>query len=197
MKMRLMIAIPTTGLMQSAFVESLIKLVSHLHHEGIHHEVRMVSGTLVYIARNRLACDAINGNFSHVLWIDSDMVFSETVVEDLTFCGGDIVCGAFVSRRPPYGLCAYKSLEPVEHVTELGKEPFKIAGCGFGMVLTSVNALETVQKRFGNCFTPMPNFGEDLAFCRRAAEMRIPIIMDPTVRIGHIAIQPVYPGDSI
>ncbi|MBR2855124.1 MAG: hypothetical protein IKE81_12445, partial [Clostridia bacterium] len=55
----------------------------------------------MYYARNRLANKAINENYTHVLWLDSDMVFDEQIVDDLAEVGKDMVCGAFVSRRPP------------------------------------------------------------------------------------------------
>ena len=178
------------------FMDSLMKLIIHLNREGIRHEYRKSNATLVYIARNRMACDAINDGFSHVLWIDSDMVFPETVLEDLAFHGKDFVTAACCSRRPPFGLCQYKCLNPVEHVQELGMELQQIAGCGFAMALTSVEMLKDVQTKYGNCFTPMPKFGEDLAFCVRATELGYKIFLDPTVRIGHIAHHAIWPGDS-
>ena len=64
MKMKLLIAIPTTDFMHADFVNSLIKLTAHLQREGIAHHVELVAGTLVYLARNKLACKAINEGLS-------------------------------------------------------------------------------------------------------------------------------------
>ena len=108
---RLLIAVPTTDYIPADFVKSLAKLQQELGRCGIAYDVEIQSGTLVYIARNRLANKAINEKYTHVLWIDSDMVFGEKVYEDLMDVGKEMVCGAFVSRRPPYGPCIYTSIE--------------------------------------------------------------------------------------
>ena len=193
---RLLIAVPSTGIMAADFVKSLIQLTEHLQHEGISHHVEITAGTLVYLARNSLACKAINENFTHLLFLDSDMVFHETIVEDLLFCGKDFVCGAFQSRRPPYGSCIFKSLKPVERVKEYGMEPFRVEGCGMACTIISTEILKQVQTRHGTCFQPTPDFGEDLAFCRRATEAGAEIWCEPTARVGHIAQVPIWPGEE-
>lgn len=199
MSMRLMIAVPTTDYMHASFVDSLVKLTAELSRQRIAYSVEIVAGTLVYIARNRLACKAINENYTHVLWLDSDMTFNEKVVDDLLFCEKDMVCGAFVSRRPPYTPCIYSSLVPgrVDKIHEFGTKPFKVAGCGFACVLTAVSVLRDVQMKFGDCFTPTTDFGEDLAFCDRVRQIGGEIWCEPTVRPGHIAHVPIHAGDDL
>lgn len=195
---RLLIAIPTTDYVPADFVKSLAKLQQELGRRGVAYDVEVQSGTLVYIARNRLANKAINENYSHVLWIDSDMVFGEKVLEDLMDVGKEMVCGAFVSRRPPYGPCIYSSIEEnaIEKVKEFGTRPFMVDGCGFAMVLTSVELLQAVTQKFGTCFQPTPYYGEDLAFCWRVKQLGREIWCEPTVRPGHIAHVPVYAGQE-
>ena len=193
---RLLIAVPSTGLMAADFVKSLVKLTEHLQREGIAHHVEIMAGTLVYLARNSLACKAINENFTHLLFLDSDMVFHENIVEDLLFCGKDFVCGAFQSRRPPYSSCVFTSLKPVERVKEYGMEPFQVAGCGMACTIISTEVLKQVQCKYGACFQPTPDFGEDLAFCWRAKQVGAEIWCEPTARVGHIAQVPIWPGEE-
>ena len=195
---RLLIAIPTTDYVPADFVKSLAKLQQELGRRGVAYDVEVQSGTLVYIARNRLANKAINENYTHVLWIDSDMVFGEKVLEDLMDVGKEMVCGAFVSRRPPYGPCIYSSIEEnaIEKVKEFGTRPFRVDGCGFALVLTSVDLLQAMTQKFGTCFQPTPYYGEDLAFCWRVKQLGREIWCEPTVRPGHIAHVPVYAGQE-
>ena len=94
MSMKLMIAVPTTDYVHADFMKSLVNLIQELNRRRIAFSVEIVAGTLVYIARDRLACKAINEKYTHVLWFDSDMVFSEKILEDLMFCEKDMVCGA-------------------------------------------------------------------------------------------------------
>ncbi len=193
---RLLIAVPSTGLMAADFVKSLIGLTEHLQREGIPHHVEITAGTLVYLARNSLACKAINEGFTHLLFLDSDMVFHDTIVEDMLFCGKDFVCGAFQSRRPPYNSCIFTSLKPVERVKSYGMEPFRVEGCGMACTIINTEILKDVQTKFGTCFQPTPDFGEDLAFCWRAKQVGAEIWCEPTARVGHIAQVPIWPGEE-
>ena len=198
MSIRLLIAVPTTDYVHADFVKSLAKLQSELGRRHVAYDVEIQSGTLVYFARNRLANKAINENYTHVLWLDSDMVFSEQIVEDLMDVGKDMVCGAFVSRRPPYGPCIYTSIEKnnIRQVKDFGLRPFRVDGCGFATVLTSVELLQAVTQKYGTCFQPTDYYGEDLAFCWRVKQLGREIWCEPTVRVGHIAHVPVYPGQD-
>ena len=196
MKMKLMIAVPCTDYMHADFVNSLVNLTGRLQRDGINYSVQIVAGTLVYMARNNLACRSVNDGYTHVLWLDSDMVFGDGIVEDLSMCGKDIVCGSFQSRRPPYSSCIFTSLKPLERVKEYGLEAFRVAACGMACVLVNTEVLKNVLNHYGNCFTPMGEYGEDLAFCVRAASMGAEIWCEPTVRVGHIAHVPIWPGEE-
>ena len=197
---RLLIAVPCTDYMHADFVKSLLKLHAHLNHEGIRHDVEILTGTLVYMARNTLASKAINENYTHILFLDSDMVFDENIVETLRFSKKDFICGSFNSRRPPYGSCIYKSLRPQEKADVSGMEPFRIAGCGMACTMISKEILIEVLNKYGTYFNPEKidgvNFGEDLAFCKRAADIGIEMWCDPTARVGHIAHITVWPGEE-
>jgi len=197
MGMRLLIAVPTTDYVHADFVKSLAGLQAELNRKRIEYEVGIQAGTLVYVARNKLACKAVNEKFTHVLWLDSDMVFSETIVDDLLFCGKEMVCGAFVSRRPTYSACVYLSIKKnaIEKVKDFGTKPFKVDGCGFACVLMTTELIQAVQQRFGTAFQPTDYYGEDLAFCWRVGQLGREIWCEPTARCGHIAHVPIWPGE--
>ena len=198
--MKLLVAVPTTDFVHVEFMKCLVELSNKLVKDGVDLEVKIMGGTLVYIARARLAHYAINEGFTHVLWLDSDMTFSPNILDDLLFCGKDMVCGAFVMRRPQWGPCVYTSINEdgnLEKVREFGTEPFRVAGCGFAVVLTKVDLLKAVYNVFGTTFKPMDHLAEDLAFCWRVNEIGGEIWCEPTVRPGHIAHIPVYAGDDL
>ena len=198
MSIRLLIAVPTTDYVHADFVKSLARLQCELGRRRVDYNVEIQSGTLVYFARNRLANKAINENYTHVLWLDSDMVFDEQIVDDLMEVGKEMVCGAFVSRRPPYGPCIYTSIEKnnVKQVKDFGLRPFRVAGCGFAAVLTTTELMQAVNQKYGTCFQPTDYYGEDLAFCWRVNQLGREIWCEPTVRPGHIAHVPVYAGQE-
>ena len=197
--MKLLVAVPTTDYVHAEFMKSLVELTQKLMKNGVDAEVRIIGGTLVYIARNKLAQYAMNENFTHVLWLDSDMVFGPNIVDDLLFCGKDMVCGAFVGRRPLFGPCVYTSIDelPMKKVRDFGTEPFQVDGCGMALVLMKTDVLRKVKEQFGTCFTPTEKYGEDIAFCDRAKKTGTEIWCEPTVRPGHIAHIPVYAGEDL
>ena len=198
--MKLMVAVPTTDYVHAEFMRCLGNLCIELAENGTEVSLEVQTGTLVYIARNRLARKAIDRGYTHVLWLDSDMTFGPNIVDDLLWCGKDMVCGVFVSRRPPYGPCVYTSIEDPENMVKVenfGTEPFRVDGCGFAVVLTAVSLLEAVQDNFKTCFQPTEKYGEDIAFCDRVKQLGREIWCEPTVRPGHIAHVPVYAGEHL
>lgn len=201
--MKLLIGVPTLDYVHSDFVRCLAALMLKLKDDGVDFELTIESGTLVYTARERVAQKAMNGGFTHVLWLDSDMIFSPEIVYDLLFCGKDFVTGVYHARRKGYASCIFTKLDfgeidgvaNFERAESYPAEPFRIAGCGFGCVLVKTDVLTNVCLNRGVCFTPTPNFGEDLAFCKRATDLGHEIWCDPSVVCGHIGHIAIYPED--
>ena len=199
--MKLLIAVPTLETVPVEFLESLSGLICHMKDEGIDFKLKIEAGTLVYFARENLARYAIANRYTHVLWLDSDMVFSEEIVEDLQFCGKEIVTGIAHSRRPPFSSCIFTEIFPgVEKFKgDYPITPFRIAACGMACVLMSVQVLDKVREKFGTMFQPMTDpitYGEDVAFCWRAAQCGYEIWAEPTVRVGHVGRRVIWPEDT-
>ena len=194
--MKLLIAIPSYGGLQPEFVRSLTDLETKLHEDGVAYEIKIINGTQVHVARDRLAQHAVNNGFDEVLWIDDDMVFDRHLYEDLKMCGKDIVCGLFVSRHYPYVSCVFKSMNPAERITEYPDEAFRVAGCGFGCVWMKAQALADVMyNNNGKCFVPEQKLSEDCAFCCRAVAAGYEIWCEPSARVGHVGRIVIWPED--
>lgn len=196
--MKLLIAIPTLDYIHVDFMKCLLKLTEQLKDERIDYEVKIISGTLVYLAREELASYAIGYEFTHVLWIDSDMIFNAELFDDLYDVGKGFVTGIFHARRPGHQSCIFKSLNPPERYKwdEYPSTPFKIKACGMASTMVATDILKAVRDHFGNCFTPAYNLGEDLAFCHRANELGFDIWAEPCARVGHIGHLVIYPEDE-
>lgn len=196
--MKLLIGVPSYDYMHAEFVKCLSALLIHLAQKGVQFELAIVNGTLVYFARDKIACKAINEGFTHVLWLDADMIFQPTILDDLLDSGKDFVSGVAHSRRAPYLSCLFKRLDDLSHLErfeEYPAEPFEVAGCGFACVLIRTEVLRAVQMHYKTCFLPERDWGEDLTFCRRATAMGYRIFADPYVRLGHIGHDVIWPED--
>ena len=192
--MKLLIAIPTTDYLHYRFTECLTKLVKKLH--GIDYDIAYQNGTLVYVGRDKLARKAFVEGYTHILWLDSDMVFTEDVLDDLLLCGKPFVTGIAHGRRPPHMSCIFTEIYPgIKRWEgwEYPLEPFKIAGCGMACVLMETSIVKDVYAHHSTAFFPTMDLGEDLAFCKRATDLGHEIWAEPTVKLGHIGTIPIYP----
>lgn len=196
--MKILIAIPTLDYIPVQFMECLLKLTQHLNDNDVDFEVKIKAGTLVYLAREELTSYALSFGFTHVLWLDSDMIFNEDVADELLDTGKEFISGIFHARRPGHQSCIFKSLTPPERYKwdEYPNDTFAIAGCGMACTLVKTTVLQEVRKTYGSCFTPSQMLGEDLAFCKKATDLGFAIWAEPTLRIGHIGHIAIYPEDE-
>ena len=199
---KLLIAIPCYDSMRPEFAQSLVALMAKLNADGMPYEVKIIPGTVVHMARDALARHAVNNGFSHALWLDADMVFEPTILDDLTISGrtDQILCGRFVSRHNPYFPTIFKRIEPSpdrfdeDHIQE---ETFRICACGFACVLTPAQALgDVMNSNGGACFLPTRRWSEDIAFCMRAGGAGYEIWCEPTARVGHVGAVTIWPEDG-
>ena len=199
---KLLIAVPCYDTMRAEFAQSLVGLMAKLTADGVRYEVKIISGTVVHTARDNLAKHAVNNGFSHVLWLDADMVFDDTILEDLTISGktDSILCGRCVSRHNPFLPTIFKRLEPSadrfdeDHIPD---DTFRIGACGFACVLTPVQALgDVLNNNRGTAFLPTARASEDLAFCQRASGLGYEIWCEPTARVGHVGAVTIWPEDG-
>lgn len=192
--MKLLIAIPSLDYMDARFVECLVKLTKKLSDDGIDYEVKIQTGTLVHVGRDKLCRYAMgNKHFTHVLWLDADMIFNEDLVDDLMDSGKSFVSGIAHGRRPPYFSCLFKDIDLIIRFTEYPATTFEVAGCGMACVLMEVDVIRKVWENYKTCFLPMASAGEDLAFCKRATACGIKIWAEPSVKVGHIGHEIIWP----
>lgn len=189
--MKTLIVIPAMDSVPTQFCQSL----AMLHKEG-ECAIAFQMGSLIYMARNELAMKAVQLGADYVFWLDSDMVFEPDTLtrmfETLKKESADIVSGLYFKRVPPYEPVVYKSFEFVddepksEKLLEVPSDVFECGGVGFGCVLMSTSVLMSVMQEFGNMFSPIGNVGEDIAFCWRARECGYKVLVDPSIKLGHV-----------
>jgi len=191
-KMKTMVCIPCQDMIHTEFAKCLDRMAP----KG---EVikSWETGSLVYRSRNDLAERAVNEETDYTLWLDSDMVFPDTLLIDLMedMKGRDIVTGVCHMRREPYKPCIWKSLkrgltseeDQIEGYDDYPTDRiFEIDGCGFACVMVRTSVIKTVIDRYHEAFAPLPGFGEDISFCIRAKNCGFEIHCDPKIQIGHI-----------
>lgn len=188
--MRTVVAIPCLDHVDADFVQSLVQM-----NKVDDTQIDLLTGSLVYVSRERLADLAIAKKADYVLWLDSDMVFSPELLQDLIDSNKDMVAGLCFRRRPPFTPVIYKKIRfgqtPEEHVNEEyldypKNSLFEVDGVGFGAVLVRTDVIRAVKERYGNAFEPMKGYGEDLTFCIRARMCGYQIWCNSSVKLGHV-----------
>lgn len=160
-------------------------------------------GSMIFDARNEAAMDAITQEADRVLWIDTDMVFKNDMMERMSARldhGCEMVCGLFFKRIIPTSPVIYKKLEPptiderghevpgVIPYTDYPKDSlFEVEGCGFGAVMMTTELLIDVWNAFKQApFMPLDWCGEDMAFCYKVRQLGRKIWCDSSIKVGHM-----------
>lgn len=200
---KLLIAIPSVDYIHFKFSESLNKLMQWLNINNVNYRVEFKGGTLLYMSRDYLVDLAYKWSkgFTHVLWLDADMVFEPDIFDRLYDDNKEMVTGLYRGRHGNKQLNIFKKISPgvrftIEDTYDSKGEPFEIAGCGFGCVLTKVSLLEKVAKEYGSSFMPTESMGEDIAFCDRVGKLGVKIFCDPKIHVGHISQSIIWPSRS-
>ena len=198
--MKTLIAIPCMDYMDTRFVRSLVSM------QRVGNTcVSFLTNTLIYDARNKLAQQAIDENVDYVLWLDSDVVFNESLLIDLfkAIEGRDFVTGVYHKRRPPYSPVIYKTIRlgigadaySEEYLDYPKNSIFEIDACGFGAVLMRAEMLKTVVNKDNALFSPIAGYGEDISFCIRARRAGYKLYCDSSIQLGHVA-QTIVTSDT-
>lgn len=196
---------------RKAFAISLMKTMLRFQHfvqnmkdhEGIEYSLDLIPGEYGNVPemRESVADAVIAGDYDAVMWMDSDMVFPEDVIERLLRQlnaneDADGVTGLYTYKKPPYMPHVYGRLDEKTGLFDINSsfpmdEPFFVAGAGFGCLLLRTEALKRVPKpRFRMEFDGTKLVaGEDLMFCRDA---KTKLILDPSVSCGHLSETCIY-----
>lgn len=152
--------------------------------------------------RDSAADLCVKEGFSHILFLDADMVWpTDTLTRMLAHHDKGIVGGLYVMRQPPYAPVALRDgVVPVgstatqyTHAAEAltGAELVPCDVLGMGCTLIPVDVFTQIGPRpwfeYANDDHGWPCVTEDVRFCQKAAAAGVPILLDPTISCGHLS----------
>ena len=174
-----LIAIPTRGVWESDFAMSLIGLTKHtkINHEIVGRKTTNIAGNRQFLAKK-----AIDDGFSHILYLDDDMVFPKETLDILIEHDKDIIGVNATTRSYPTIQFTSWTMEGKRVFTNAkSKGLTKVKKTGFGVILIKTDVFKNLE---------MPYFvydydkekevyvGEDFYFCDRAREKDYQIYID-------------------
>ena len=184
-----LIAMPCLDHIKTPTVHSLFAASARLQAPA---QLHLHQSAYVHDARNKSAEMAVEGGFTHIMFIDSDMQFPANSMQKLLELDKDIVGGLYYRRQVPH----MPTLNVIEGdsivIPTLDKypmdKPFKIfsVATGFLMVKTSVfKKIPAPWFGFGK-YKGKKEMGEDVFFCRKANDHGFEVWCDPTIPLGHV-----------
>jgi len=187
---KVLMCIPTKADMPIETVSSIMGL-------DFQGETRITQGSLIDDMRDAFAKEAIEGGYSHILFIDSDMTFGADAYKTLLNDDKNVISGIFHKRAYPYTPTIVKDGQIYIDYPE--NELFEVDTTGMAFTLIKISALKAVMEEFGTCFKRAYPFGEDASFCLRWKELgkklgkEHKVWCDSRVQVGHIGKMIVIP----
>lgn len=164
------------------FIQSLLNLKSHMGSSCI---ISYVHSGTIPDGRNALLDIGKQHNCDYVLMIDSDMTFPADGIDRLLVSmekmNALIGCGIYFGTYYPYPSApmAYDEKDGVQIALDDWSDVRYITSCGMGFTLIK-------KELFDLRFVFKPAQGEDHLFCKEARSLSHKIILDPTVKCGHL-----------
>jgi len=197
---KVFVAVPLSQSVHSEFFKTFYMAQLLLPEEGVAYNEICKWGNTVN-NRNDLTKTFLQGDYTHLFFMDSDMSFPEATLSRLLHHDKDIVGGFYSTKVRPFRSTAMvKSNKPgarFESYTPQNGETLKqVDALGTGCMLIKRKVIEGMKWPW---FYYKPDYEletfatEDVAFCEDAAEKGFETWCDFSIRCGHAGHMVVTP----
>lgn len=187
MNTRVCCAIPNNGQIRTRTVFALTRMIKSL---SVPYDVLTHESCYIHVNRERLAQRAIEGGYSHILFLDSDMYFEKDALERLLARDKDIVGADYNYRELPLrGIMKTEDREgnTINMDYPDGLKKCAALGTGFLLIKTSVFDKLTHPWFFYESDENGETIqGDDIWFCNKALKAGFDIWCDTTIKIYHL-----------
>lgn len=203
MTIKLVIGIPTTGLVSMGFAYSLCGLTSYIAAKGIKSRpessievsLDIQESSVIHTNREQIVSRAIERKATHLLFLDHDMVFEPQIIDVLFGRRQPVVCTNYVikSAEPDFVAVGLDGNRIKTKEDSTGLLP--IAYSGFGVSLFEVEVFKkTPQPWFMPKFVPSANqyTTEDNPCYERIREAGFEVYLDQDASkliTGHVGLK--------
>ena len=166
---KLAIGTATNGMIQAT---TAFSLATAMLNTRVPMQMFLGIGCLIDKNRNTIVTQAIEQGCSHILFVDTDMVFKPEAINQLINHDLDIV-GARYNKR------IFPIVSTVPNITELSEVPFIPAG----FMLVDIEVFKKIGEPY---FSFTDTESEDVYFCQKAIKNGYKVMCDPTIEVGHL-----------
>lgn len=193
---KLVVGVCSGGTIRVETVASLYSNLINLAQQNIPPNLLFQVGGYKDINCNVLVEDARKQGMTHIMFVDTDMIFPEDGISRLLSHNKDIVGGNYNVRLDPtsgeFSGPTVKMLvdgKPVSMLAEgFPTELFKCYALPLGFMLVKLSVFDKLLRPYFETHVDNNNkhMTEDIDFCQKANEAGFELWCDPTIRIGHI-----------
>lgn len=156
------------------------------------------------LARATLTAQFMASAAEYMVCLDADQTWEPNAIGRLVSHRAPVVSGVYYSTLPPH-LPVIRNWDPeVGHLTA-PQQPLpkgrliEVDAVGAGFLCVRRDVIEAIGHE---AWIPAPDIewgqsGEDMAFCYRAKRAGFPIMVDPDIRVGHLATVEVGEGSFL
>jgi len=184
---RVMIGLPVYGPMSTYTVQSILGIV--LRSRPLIHDVRMVGGSYIDVARNTVAkCAADDPVCTHLFFIDMDMVILPHALERLLTHRKPVAGAWYCDKGEPPTPTAWNFTPEFERLEDVGEGLQLVGGVPMGCTLIETGVLRAMRDKFDDeeWFACGLGLGEDVHFAGRLRQMGVESYLDNDLVCGHI-----------
>jgi hypothetical protein len=194
------------------FLRCWTATMHYLLMEKVHFVMSTEYSSMVHLARAKcLSCNVFDGqkqkifngiNYTHIMWIDSDIVWMPEQIGKLLLRDVDVVSGLYSHDGEQF--VAYKNTNDVQYFKEHGgfesltlkdtenvNDLIEVAYSGMGFMMVKKGVFESLAYPYftseaihlGDDLTDI--ISEDTSFCMKIKEKDFKIFIDPLVEVGH------------
>ena len=177
------IGIPSGDMVHTDFAMTLANFCAGL---TIPFFIANAKSSLVALGRNQCTAAAIAAKATHLLFLDTDMVFPMDTLTRLLAHDKDIVGAVYSQRNPPFHPLGVMESGAHAHVPP-GLHRMQMIPTGCLLIRTEV--FQKLPKPWFNCLTVGDSIlGEDYFFCQNATAAGYDLWCDGTLsrELGHI-----------
>ena len=190
------IGIPETGKVDAGTAMSLVAMTNHFMTSRYDNGTKSICPifmecSMLPEARHGIVKEAIDSGCTHLLWIDSDMVFQPDLLNVLLSHNLPAVGVNYVRRGLPTRPTATAIEGGLLYTTDESEGLAEVQHLGFGCFLTDIRVYNEIDLPFFQFEVMTKKFGfrgEDVYYCNKMRDMGIKIFCDQHLsrQIGHI-----------
>jgi hypothetical protein len=180
------VVVPSGSTVHAQFMTCLVSLIQYSQHEGLECVLINPQSSLIATGRQMGVEAALARGCTHILWLDSDMVFPHDLLDGLLAEDAYIVGCTYV-RRQPGGTLVHTERRGVEPF--VGKGVREVESLPSGCLLVATSVYSDLRSPYYRCqYEEGREVGEDVWFCReaRAVGYCIWLHADLSREVGHI-----------